>query len=46
MGIRGRIWRKMLFWVLWHVPLGRLAPWVMGLALGRMPRRVRDQKDV
>jgi len=31
--------RRVLLWVVWHVPLGPLAPWVLGLALGRWPRR-------
>ena len=31
---------RFLFWLVWNVPLGRLAPWVLGLALGRWPRRV------
>lgn len=35
--------RKLLIWIVFHVPLGPLAPWVLGLALGRIPRRVRDE---
>ena len=31
--------RKFLFWLLDNVPFGRAAPWVLGLALGRFPRR-------
>ncbi len=31
--------RGFLLWLVWNVPLGRLAPWVMGLAMGRMPHR-------
>lgn len=30
-----------LLWLVNNVPLGPLAPWVFGLAIGRMPRRVR-----
>lgn len=30
-----------LFWLVDNVPLGRLAPWVFGLAIGRLPRRVK-----
>jgi hypothetical protein len=33
--------RRFLFWLVWNVPLGPLAPWVMGLALGRKPREVK-----
>ena len=31
--------RHFLFWLVWHVPLGRFAPWVLGLAIGRVPRK-------
>ena len=31
--------RGFLFWLVWNVPLGRLAPWVMGLAVGRLPHK-------
>jgi hypothetical protein len=34
--------RQFLFWLVWNVPLGRLAPWVMGIAMGRMPRKVEE----
>ena len=30
----------MLIWLVSNVRLGRLAPWVMGLALGRRPRLI------
>lgn len=33
--------RGFLFWMIHNVPLGPFAPWVFGLAVGRMPRRVR-----
>jgi len=36
---------RFLFWLLWHVPLGRLAPWVMGLALGRWPHHVSSHTE-
>lgn len=32
--------RSFLFWLVKNVPLGRAAPWVLGLALGRWPRKV------
>lgn len=31
--------RRVLFWLLDNVPLGRLAPWVFGLAIGRKPHK-------
>jgi len=31
--------RGFLFWLVWNVPLGRFAPWVMSLAMGRWPYR-------
>jgi len=36
-------WRAVAI-LLWRsqVPLGRLAPWVLGLALGRSPRKGGD----
>jgi hypothetical protein len=35
--------RRFLFWLVLDsgVRLGRLAPWVFGLAMGRWPRRVK-----
>ena len=30
-----------LFWLLWHVPLGPLAPYVLALAMGSKAVRVR-----
>lgn len=36
--------RRLLFWLVWHVPLGRFAPWVLGLALGSRPERVIDER--
>lgn len=31
--------KRFLMWLVWHVPLGHLAPWVLGLAIGRVPRK-------
>ena len=31
--------RVFLFWLVHNVPLGRLAPYIFGLAIGRMPKR-------
>jgi hypothetical protein len=36
----GRLTRRVLFWLVENVPLGRAAPWVLGLALGSVPHRV------
>lgn len=33
-----------LFWIIDNIPLGRLAPYVFGLAIGRKPKRIRDKK--
>lgn len=33
--------RKFLFWLLANVKLGKAAPWVLGLALKRRPRKVK-----
>lgn len=34
---------RFLMWLVDNVPMGRLAPWVFGLAMGRWPRRVKDK---
>lgn len=34
--------RKILIWIVWNLPLGPLAPWVLGLAIGRRPRRAHN----
>jgi len=31
--------RNLLFWLVWNIPLGRIAPWLFGLAIGRMPHK-------
>ena len=31
--------RRIAWWLVAHVPLGPLAPWVMGLAMGRCPNK-------
>jgi hypothetical protein len=36
--------RRFLMWLIDNVPLGRLAPYVFGLAIGKMPKKVKDQK--
>jgi len=37
--------RKILFWIVHNIPLGRLGPWVFGLAIGRKPHRVVKKKE-
>ena len=36
--------RKILFWIAWNIPLGRLAPYVIGIALGRRPNKAKGSK--
>lgn len=36
----GRWLRGRLLWAVWHIPLGPLAPHVLGLGLSRKARRV------
>jgi hypothetical protein len=31
--------RRLLFWLVFNVPLGPLGPWVLGVALGSKPQR-------
>jgi len=32
--------RRALLWIVWNVPSGRLAPWILGVALGSRPRKI------
>jgi len=32
--------RRFLFWLVWNIPLGRFAPWILGLAFGSKPHKV------
>jgi len=34
--------KRFLFWLVWNVPLGPLAPWVLGLALGSKPMKKQE----
>lgn len=36
--------KRLLLWLVWNIPLCALAPWVLGLAIGRMPMEVHDDK--
>lgn len=31
--------RRFLMWLVWNVPLGPLAPYILGLAVGAWPER-------
>lgn len=33
---------RFLLWLVFNVPLGRLAPYVLGLALGSKPERIEE----
>lgn len=35
---------KFLMWIFDNIPLGRLAPYVFGLAIGRKPHRIKTTK--
>lgn len=30
--------KRILFWVVWNIPLGKLAPYVLGVALKSKPK--------
>lgn len=36
---------KILIWIVWNVPLGRLAPIVLGWALGVKGERIDDKEN-
>lgn len=37
-----RLLRRWAMWLVFNVPMGRLAPWVMGFALNSWPKRVNE----
>ena len=37
--------RLFLWWVFDHFPLGRLAPWIFGLCIGRKPRSIYGRPE-
>ena len=43
-GSKVRLVGCFLLWSVFNVPLGKLAPYVLGLALGRWPHRVQEEK--
>jgi len=34
--------KRFLVWLVWNIPLGPAAPWVLGLAVGSRPEMKRD----
>ncbi len=38
--------RKFLMWIVWNIPLGKLAPLVFGLAIGSKPERINNENKV
>ena len=34
---------RLAIWLIWNVPLGRMAPYVMGIAMGGMPKKKEDK---
>ncbi len=36
---------NVLFWIVWNIPLGRLAPYVLGVALGRSPKKAKGSRS-
>lgn len=36
--------RRLLIWLVWRVPLGVLAPWVLGLAIRRVPHKAGEDE--
>ena len=37
--------KKILFWLVWNVPLGKLAPHILGIALGSNPVAKENEHD-
>ena len=37
--------RRFLIWAVWNAPLGPLAPYVLGLAIGSRPERCEQTKE-
>lgn len=35
--------KRFLVWLVWNIPLGPVAPWVLGLSVGSRPERKRDE---
>ena len=37
--------RRFIFWLVWNVPMGKLTPYVLGLAMGSKPVK-KDKEEV
>ncbi len=37
--------KRFLIWFVFNVPLGKSAPWIFGLAMGRMPHKVKNSQS-
>ncbi len=37
--------KNLLIWIVFNVPLGKLAPYILGVALGAKPNRVKDGEE-
>lgn len=37
--------RRILFWMVWNVPLGKLAPYVLALAMGSKPIKKENMEE-
>ena len=38
--------RKFLMWIVWNIPLGKLAPFVFELAIGSKPERINNENKI
>jgi hypothetical protein len=38
--------RKFLMWIVWNIPLGKLAPWVFVLAIGSKSERINNENKI
>lgn len=38
--------RRILFWMVWNVPLGKLTPYILGLAIGSKPIKKKDMEEL
>lgn len=46
-----QVWQSLMkylrfaaMWIVWNVPFGRLAPWLMGFAANSKPRKIQSAK--
>ena len=38
--------RKFLMWIVWNIPLGKLAPLVFRLVIGSKPERINNENKI